>query len=80
MTSPFKLSENALLLSCRVIPGASKNIIIGEECDAAGNRYLKIKVTAAPEKGKANKAVIKLLGKSLGLPRLSPATLPGIKF
>lgn len=49
-----------VILSIRTQPGSSKNRIIGEY----GGR-LKLAVTAAPEKGKANKAVIKLLADTL---------------
>jgi hypothetical protein len=41
-------------------PNASKEGIVGEY-----NGQLKIAVTAPPEKGKANKAIIKLLAKKL---------------
>jgi len=47
-------------LQIKVIPGSSKDCIAGWLDDT-----LKIKVKAPPEKGKANKAVIKLLEKSL---------------
>ncbi|TVL99833.1 MAG: YggU family protein [Candidatus Brocadia sp. WS118] len=49
-------TNSGVILSIRTQPGSSKNRIIGEY----GGR-LKLAVTAAPEKGKANKAVIELL-------------------
>jgi len=49
-------------LPVKVIPGSSKDCIAGWLDDT-----LKIKVKAPPEKGKANKAVIKLLEKTLAL-------------
>ncbi|OOP57524.1 MAG: hypothetical protein AYP45_02995 [Candidatus Brocadia carolinensis] len=52
--------NSGVLLSIRTQPGSSKNRIIGEY----GGR-LKLAVTAAPEKGKANKAVIELLADTL---------------
>ena len=51
-------------LSLKVIPKASRNRVVGW----VGDR-LKIQVTAAPEKGKANAAVVEVLAKALGLPR-----------
>lgn len=48
------------MIALKVIPKASRNEIVGWENDA-----LKIKVTACPEKGLANAAVISLLAKSL---------------
>ncbi len=51
-------------LHIKVIPSSSKDCITGWLADS-----LKIKVKAPPEKGKANKAVIKVLEKSLSLPK-----------
>ena len=51
-------------LNIKVVPGASRDQIVGWLGDA-----LKIKVTAPPEKGKANEAVVTLLAKTLGVRR-----------
>ena len=51
-------------LHIKVIPSSSKDCIAGWLEDT-----LKVKVKAPPEKGKANKAVIKVLEKSLELPK-----------
>lgn len=50
------------ILPVRAQPGARRNEIRGEQ-----DGLLKVCVTQAPEKGKANKALIALLSKSLGL-------------
>ena len=50
------------LLAVRAQPGARKAGIGGDH-----NGALKVAVTAAPEQGKANKALIELLSKQLGL-------------
>jgi len=49
-------------LQIKVIPSSSKDCIAGWLDDT-----LKVKVKAPPERGKANKAVIKTLEKTLGL-------------
>ena len=49
-------------LTVKVVPGSSRNQIVGWLGDA-----LKVKVTAPPEKGKANEAVIELLAERLGI-------------
>ena len=53
-------NDSGIIIPLKVQPNASKEKIIGEH-----NGQLKIAVTAVPEKGKANKAVIKLLAKKL---------------
>ena len=51
-------------LNIKVIPSSSKDCIAGWLGEA-----LKVKVKALPEKGKANKAIIKVLEKTLDLPK-----------
>jgi uncharacterized protein (TIGR00251 family) len=52
------------LLSVRAQPGARKNAVTGEHAGA-----LKVSVTAPPEDGKANAAIVELLQGFLGLKR-----------
>ena len=65
------LSETGtgLRLSIRLQPGASANRIDGFETLADGQAVLRARVTAPPEKGKANQALVKLLAKVLRLPK-----------
>ena len=51
-----------VLLPVKVVPKSSRDRVVGE-LDGA----LKIAVSAAPQKGAANKAVCKLIAKMLGL-------------
>ncbi len=57
-------------LTLKVTPNAGENSISlpGEGGPAS---ILVVRVTATPENGKANLAVLKLLSKALGLPRTS---------
>lgn len=57
----------AFRLKVRVSPSARHNGFDGWIGDADGHPRLKIAVTAAPEKGKANRAVVKLVAKALGV-------------
>ena len=51
-----------VLLSIKAVPGASRDQIAG----ALGDR-LKIRISAPPEGGKANKAICKLIAQALDL-------------
>lgn len=53
----------------RASPGAKTNAIAGLWRGAEGEVRLSVKVTAAPDKGKANAAILALLAKALGLPK-----------
>ncbi len=54
--------EHGIVVSVKVQPNASKDRVVGEHAD-----QIKIAVTVAPEKGKANKAVVKVLSKWLSV-------------
>jgi uncharacterized protein (TIGR00251 family) len=54
-----------LALNLRVIPKSSRNEIVGMLPDGS----LKVKITAAPEKGRANAALCDLLARELGVSR-----------
>ncbi|QDU38147.1 hypothetical protein Mal4_24700 [Maioricimonas rarisocia] len=53
-----------VLLPVQARPGAKRN-----ECGGVHDGRLKVAVTQAPEKGKANREIARLLVKSLGLRR-----------
>lgn len=60
-------TRDGVRLHLRATPGAASDEITGI-WDGAEKR-LAVKVTAPPDKGKANAAIIKLLAKKLGLPK-----------
>lgn len=68
---PVSASTDAVRVSLKVTPGARKAGIGGIEPQADGGRTLKVAVTAAPEGGKANAAVLALLSRSWRLPKSS---------
>ena len=70
-------SSEGVKLAVRVVPNASSNEIEGWHQDETGADELKIRVTAAPEKGKANKAVIELLSKNLKIGKSKVVMLQG---
>jgi uncharacterized protein (TIGR00251 family) len=56
--------KQGVVLPVRAHPGSRRNAILGEREGA-----LRVAVTAAPEKGKANQAIIALLSETLGIPK-----------
>jgi len=65
------------VLQVRVTPKASANRIKVEH-QTDGTRLIRVYVTVAAEDGKANKAVIDLLSKELGLPKSSFKIIRGL--
>jgi uncharacterized protein (TIGR00251 family) len=53
------------IIRIKLTPKASRNAVQGWAKDANGSDYLKISLTAIPEKGKANAALIDFLAKNL---------------
>jgi uncharacterized protein len=64
MTIEIREHRQGCILSVRAQPGARRAALVGEH---AG--MLKVAVTAPPDKGKANDAIIEVLAESLGLKR-----------
>jgi uncharacterized protein YggU (UPF0235/DUF167 family) len=69
--------DDNIRLAVRLTPKAAKSAINGWARDVAGAPYLKVSVTAAPDKGKANKALIDLLAQAWGLPKSRIALIRG---
>jgi uncharacterized protein len=65
--------DGRLVLTLKVIPKASKNEIVGLLEDGT----LKVKITAAPEKGKANAAICDYLAGQFGVSRRNVTLLRG---
>jgi uncharacterized protein len=72
VTSAFLDSEDGIKVFIRLQPNVSANRIDQPQEQADGICRLRVKVTAVPEKGKANKALIKLLSKAL---RIAPSMI-----
>jgi len=56
----------------RVSPGAGRTAVVGRQGDA-----WKVRVTEAPERGRANEAVLRLVAETLAVPRDAVSLVSG---
>lgn len=66
-----KETKDGLIVNIKIAPNSKKNEIIREE------EFVKIKITAQPIDGKANKALIEFLSKNFKIPKTSIKILKG---
>ena len=67
----IKETDNGILATIKISPNAKKNEIIKT------NAEVKIKITAQPVDGKANKALIEFLSKTFKIPKTSISIIKG---
>ena len=68
----IKELDDGVVFKTKIVPGSSRTILIG-----LLDGMLKIKVSAAPEKGKANQSVIEFLARQLGVKKNSIEIISG---
>ncbi|MDE1156807.1 MAG: DUF167 domain-containing protein [Neorhizobium sp.] len=64
-------------LSLRLTPSAGRDAIDGFETAADGESFLRARVTSVPENGKANRALIQLLAKTIRIPKSAISLVSG---
>jgi uncharacterized protein (TIGR00251 family) len=67
----IKQTDKGAMVSFKISPNAKKNEIIKDESG------IKIKITAQPVEGKANKALIEFLSKQFKIPKTSIKIVKG---
>ena len=65
-------TEGGVIFTVKVVPGSSRTGVSGML-----NGMVKIKISAAPEKGKANQCLIKFLAKKLGVKNSAVSVISG---
>lgn len=70
MTKPafHRRRAGGIELFVRLTPKSARDALEGAEVAADGRCHLKARVRAVPEDGKANAALLRLVGKELGVP------------
>lgn len=76
-SGPVAMAAGGVRVAIRLTPKAARDRIDGVAADADGGAVLKVAVTAVPEDGKANAALIKLLSKQWRLPRSAMEIVQG---
>jgi len=71
------LHKNGVTIAVKLTPSASKDAFVRVDQNADGKKELRASVTAVPEKGKANAALIKLISKKLRIPKSSLQLIKG---
>jgi uncharacterized protein (TIGR00251 family) len=66
-----------LRVAVRIAPKARRDAVEGLAETANGGAEIRVSVTAVPEDGKANRALIKLLAKAWGVPKTAISILAG---
>jgi uncharacterized protein (TIGR00251 family) len=66
------MSTASTRLKLRVSPGAGRSAVVGRHGDA-----WKVRVTEAPERGRANDAVLRLIADTLAVPRSAVTIVSG---
>ena len=74
---PVVAAPGGVRVALRVTPKASPAGVTGSAVDARGRGYIKLRVNAPAEDGKANAAALKLLAKEWGLARTTLRIIGG---
>lgn len=74
---PWRSSVRGITVSLRVTPRGGRDGIDGLAKLADGRSIVKVRVRALAEGGEANRAVVKLLAKTLGVPQAAVRIVAG---
>ena len=77
MAEPWRYSAQGISIALRVTPRGGRDDIDGIETLADGRSVLKLRVRAVADGGEANRAVMVLLAKALGVPNARLRILSG---
>ena len=77
MAARVRLGERGVSLHVRLTPKGGRDAVEGWMPGADDVPYLKVRVRAAPEDGKANTALTELLAESLSVPKSAVRVVAG---
>lgn len=67
----IKQTDDGIFVNLKIVPNSSKNDIVLE------NEFIKVKITAQPIEGKANKALIEFFAKRFKIPKTNIEIVKG---
>jgi uncharacterized protein (TIGR00251 family) len=73
----YSTDSHGLILAVRAQPKASRDAIVGVMATSDG-QSLKVAVTAAPDKGKANAAIAALVAEAFDVPKTAVSIIAGV--
>jgi uncharacterized protein (TIGR00251 family) len=78
LADPWRYSTQGISVAVRVTPRSGRDEVDGLETLADGRAVLKVRVCAIADGGEANRAVIELIAKALGVPKARVRIRSGI--
>jgi uncharacterized protein (TIGR00251 family) len=74
MNECFRITDSAVCIDIKAVPGASKTEFAGVR-----DKRLRVRIAAAPEDGKANGELVSFMAKALGCPKRDVQLIRGEK-
>lgn len=77
MNLPYRLDAGRMILHVRLTPKGGRDCLESVETGPDGKTYLKARVSAVPEDGKANAALVALISKACKVPKSAVRIISG---
>jgi uncharacterized protein len=77
LDGPLTLTRDGLYVAIRLSPRAKADRLLAVAATAEGGRAIKVSVTAPPQGGRANEALLRLLAYTWHLPRRNLSIVAG---
>ncbi len=79
MSLPWRASADGVIIVCRLTPKGGRDAIDGVTALADGTAVLACRVREAAEDGRANAALCRLIGRTVGVPAARARVAAGAK-
>jgi uncharacterized protein len=79
MSAPWRATAEGVVVTCRLTPKGGRDAIEGAKVLSDGTAVLACRVREAPEDGRANEALCRLIAKAAGAPASRARVVAGAK-